>query len=72
MTTAETFAKNLRVLLGLKGVKGQDLANALELKSSTIYAWTHGECIPGAKTTDRIAAYFGVTVGTLYAEKIEV
>lgn len=72
MTCTELFSKNLRVLLALKEMKGVDLADELLLKSSTVYAWTHGECIPQAATIDKIADYFDVPVKALFSEKIEV
>ena len=63
--TKETFAKNLKKLLEIKGVNQKEFADALGMNRQTINSWVRGVSFPNSEKMDAIAEYFGVSRGAL-------
>lgn len=61
------FALNLKKLMQENGVSNYRLAKAIGCSQSTVKNWLNG-VVPSAERAQQVAAFFGVTVGTLLGE----
>ena len=59
------FAEQLRKLRMQKGVTQQALADMLEASVSAVQKWERGQAEPNAKTLQRMADIFGVSMDEL-------
>lgn len=71
MDSKAVFSTNIRILLAKQGMTGTDLAKVMGVESGTVYAWMKGRALPKPDKINKIAAYFHVSVGTLFSETIE-
>lgn len=65
-----TFGTNLKQLRTERNVSQSDVAQATGVYQSMISAIENGERTPSLNLAFRIAAYFDVTVDSLYRERI--
>lgn len=65
------FSKNLRTLMGKKGVSTKDVCNDLDINDATYYAWINGRNVPGIEKLQTLADYFFVEVSDLFAPQKE-
>ena len=63
-----TFGNNVAMLRTNRGISQRDLADALGISKGTVGAWEAQGSTPNMPTMERLANYFGVTVGQLFTE----
>ena len=72
MATYETkriFGNNLSNILEAKGITQLELANALNVATSSVSYWCNGEKMPRMDKIELIAGYLGVTKSELLEER---
>ena len=69
MNINEKFAKVLEDYMDERGVTREELGKAIGVPYSTIASWMQGRSYPRAKTIEKLAEYFGVSVPEIVGEK---
>lgn len=69
MNINERFAKALEDYMEDRGVTREELGKAIGVPYSTIASWMQGRSYPRAKTLEKLAEYFGVSVPDIVGEK---
>lgn len=72
MSSKMVFSKNLRGLMFIQNKRNSDVANAVGVSVQTVISWTKGRILPCDENLDRLANYFHIPVGALFAEKVEI
>ena len=72
MNSKKVFSKNLRAFMYIQNNRNSDVADAVGVSVQTVISWTKGRIFPGDENLDRLANYFHVPVGALFAEKVEI
>ena len=67
-----SFAENFSHLKNQKGVSNYEIAHAIDCSQSSIKNWETGEVVPRPRALEKIAAYFGITVGSLTGDELPV
>lgn len=65
-----SFAENFSHLKNQKGVSNYEIAHAIDCSQSSIKNWETGEVVPRPRALEKIAAYFGITVGSLTGDEL--
>lgn len=68
-STTQRIAANVRSELAARRLKGTDLADAISVKRSTMYRRLAGQSAWPAEDIEAAAAYLGVPVEALFAER---
>ncbi len=69
-TQKKQFAKRLNALLLEKNATQTDMARAMGVQTSSVFAWTHGTSIPRMDRLKKLAAWLGTTTDYLLGEKV--
>lgn len=69
--TKEVFAKNLSYYLEKTGRTQKEVAEMLEVSTSTFNDWVKGKKYPRMDKVEKLAAYFGILKSDLIEEKTE-
>ena len=65
---AASLGTNVRHLLGMHNVSQQQLARYLGMSPQGLWNILHGRSEPRSRTAQRIAAAFGITMDSLFAD----
>lgn len=65
------FAKRLKFMMNLKGIKQTDIVRDLGLNSSTVSNWCNGIMMPRTDKLKMLADYLGCSVADLVEDKSE-
>lgn len=66
------IGKNLRALRKARGLSIFNVANDLQMSAHYLGDIEQGEANPSIKALDKLAAYYGVSVRTLFGQKLRV